>query len=74
MTPHTHTHTVHEYLDASPQEIVNIAKNLLPYFTAATALLTTIATTSDQRDIKKKAPSKCSNCGEIDYTIRSCMV
>jgi hypothetical protein len=30
--------------------------------------------TSDQRVIKKKAPSKCSNCGEIGHTIRSCRV
>jgi hypothetical protein len=30
--------------------------------------------TSDQRVIKKKAPSKCSNCGEISHTIRSCRV
>jgi hypothetical protein len=30
--------------------------------------------TSDQRIIKKKAPSKCSNCGEIGHTIRSCRV
>lgn len=29
---------------------------------------------SDQRVIKKKAPSKCSNCGEIGHTIRSCRV
>jgi hypothetical protein len=27
---------------------------------------------SDQRVIKRKAPSKCSNCGEIGHTIRSC--
>jgi hypothetical protein len=30
--------------------------------------------TSDQRVIKKKTPSKCSNCGEIGHTIRSCRV
>jgi hypothetical protein len=29
---------------------------------------------SDQRIIKKKAPSKCSNCGEIGHTVRSCRV
>jgi hypothetical protein len=29
---------------------------------------------SDQRIVKKKAPSKCSNCGEIGHTIRSCKV
>jgi hypothetical protein len=31
-------------------------------------------TSSDQGVIKKKAPSKCSNCGEIGHTIRSCRV
>jgi hypothetical protein len=31
-------------------------------------------TSSVQRVIKKKAPSKCSNCGEIGHTIRSCRV
>jgi hypothetical protein len=31
-------------------------------------------TFSDQRVIKKKAPSKCSNCGEIGHTIRLCRV
>jgi hypothetical protein len=30
--------------------------------------------TSDQRVIKKKAPSRCSNCGEIGHTIRACRV
>lgn len=30
--------------------------------------------TSDQRVIKKKAPSKCSNCREIGHIIRSCRV
>jgi hypothetical protein len=30
--------------------------------------------TSDQQIIKKRAPSKCSNCGEIGHTIRSCRV
>jgi hypothetical protein len=30
--------------------------------------------TSDQRVIKKKAPSRCSNCGETGHTIRSCRV
>jgi ribosomal protein L32 len=30
--------------------------------------------TSDQRSSKKKAPPKCSNCGEIGHTIRSCRV
>lgn len=30
--------------------------------------------TSNQKVTKKKAPSKCSNCGEIGHTIRSCRV
>jgi hypothetical protein len=29
---------------------------------------------SNQKITKKKAPSKCSNCGEIGHTIRSCRV